>query len=282
MKKLILALTTVLFLLSAGAASAGTAEKVITLVVGDVRAQVDGQDVTMPAPAVIVDERSLVPLRFVGGAFGCDVQWNDASRTATVRLAGHIIEVPIGKSTAVINGLEAPVQVPARIIDGRTYVPLRFVGESLGARVDFDPATYKITIAMQSYMNEEAGFKMVLPPGWVVDREEKDKVDIKVQGQGHCIVSLADSARGTGRDGFPQFADEWLKGYETREKLLQVKNDETAGVIFKEGGSYQIHSIKPLGKGVFKVEASYPEMAAYITLAREYEIVLKTLRDISG
>lgn len=278
MKRLLMALITVLYLvLSSGAASAGIAERVVTLVVGDTQAWVGGHGVVMPAPAVIVDGRTLVPLRFIGEAFGCDVQWNDAARTAVVRMASHIIEVPTDKSSAIINGFEAPVQVPARIIDGRTYVPLRFVGESLGAGVDFDSATYKITVAMRAYVNEEARFKMILPPGWVVDKEEKDKVNITVQGQGYCIVGLADRAQGISRENFPQFADEWLKGHEAKEKLLQVKNDDTAGVVLKDGGFFQIHSVKLMDNGIYMIVAGYPEELADSSLARQYEIVLKTL-----
>ncbi|WP_077715279.1 copper amine oxidase N-terminal domain-containing protein [Desulforamulus ferrireducens] len=39
----------------------------------------------MTAPAQIIKGSTLVPLRFVGEAFGCDVQWNNATQTATIK-----------------------------------------------------------------------------------------------------------------------------------------------------------------------------------------------------
>jgi endonuclease YncB( thermonuclease family) len=56
-----------------------------------------------------------------------------------------VIKLTIGKAVAYINGKPVMLDVPGRIIEGRTMVPLRFVGEGLGAGIKWDGFTIAIT-----------------------------------------------------------------------------------------------------------------------------------------
>lgn len=94
-------------------------ERNVNLVVGESQAQINDNNVTMSAPAQVIEGRTLVPLRFISEAFGCDVNWNNDTKTATVTLVNQTIEVPIGQKYAVINGDKSEVAVPAQLINAR-------------------------------------------------------------------------------------------------------------------------------------------------------------------
>lgn len=117
------------------------------------------------------------------------------------------------------NGDKTRVAVPALLINGNTYVPLRFISENLGAKVDYDAKTRGIVLSMQKYMNEEQGFDMVIPTGWTVGKEMDDGVEIPVadiiQGQ----VGFADSADEVDVSNFNVFAEGVFEEYSDQDEL---------------------------------------------------------------
>jgi N-acetylmuramoyl-L-alanine amidase len=79
-------------------ASVDTGERHIEMTIGSVKATVDATEVKLDAPAVLYLGRTLVPLRFVAEALGCEVAWNETTRTATVQAAvsgGHVTAVEL-------------------------------------------------------------------------------------------------------------------------------------------------------------------------------------------
>ncbi|AEG60766.1 copper amine oxidase N-terminal domain-containing protein [Desulforamulus ruminis] len=280
MKRMILLLTTLLILSVAGSAYAETSQGTVSLIIGDNEAQINGQSVAMAAPAQIIDGRTLVPLRFVGEAFGCDVQWNNTAQTAIVKLVNHAIEVPVSKNHAVINGVETEVQVPAQIIAGSTYVPLRFIGENLGAKVDFNSNTQTIFISIMTYLNKDQNFKMILPPEWIIDEEVSDGVRVIVPGEGYCQVAFADKGEGITPDNFSLFAGEWLKDYDGKNKLSQDIEGVIAGIVFIEDGLIQLHCIKLLDNGIFTFVGAIPETSLDANIQKQCEIALRSLNSL--
>lgn len=109
----------------------------------------DGRQMTFDVPPTIEDGRTLVPLRAIFEGLGADVQWDDGTRTVTAFRESDQIRLQIGSRTAYRNGSPVSLDVPAKIIEGRTMVPLRFVSESLGAEVGWNGTTRVITIASQ-------------------------------------------------------------------------------------------------------------------------------------
>lgn len=90
--------------------------------------------------------RVLVPLRGVFEMMGAHVKWDDDSQTVFANRNDTEVELTIGSNNATVNGRAVLMDVPAQLIGGSTFVPLRFLSESLGARVDFDDATNTINI----------------------------------------------------------------------------------------------------------------------------------------
>jgi len=93
---------------------------------------------------VEVGGRVLVPIRVVSENFGCTVNWDGAARQVTIAGANQVV-MYVNNSTAYINGNGVYLDVPPRLIRSSVYVPLRFVGEALGAAVDYFGSYIDIT-----------------------------------------------------------------------------------------------------------------------------------------
>lgn len=118
----------------------------ITLALNKKEAQVGQKAVALDAIPYLRNGRTLVPLRFIAEAFGSQVSW-DKSKQAVVIVSGakRIVLSP-GEPKALIDGKEFKLEAPAELVNGRSFVPLRFISESLGARVDFSSAKQEIYI----------------------------------------------------------------------------------------------------------------------------------------
>ena len=105
---------------------------------------VDGQK--LDVSTTVESGTTLVPLRAIFQALDATVDWDASTQTVTANKAQTTVKLQIGSPTAYKNGQPVTLQVPGKIIQGNTMVPLRFVSESLGAKVDWDGSTQTITI----------------------------------------------------------------------------------------------------------------------------------------
>ncbi|MES2459642.1 MAG: copper amine oxidase N-terminal domain-containing protein [Armatimonadota bacterium] len=90
--------------------------------------------------------RVLVPLRGVLEKLGAYVQYDSAARVITALKGDLNIRLPIGGREATVNQRPVSLDVPAQVVNGSTLVPLRFVAESLGANVEYNPAANAVAI----------------------------------------------------------------------------------------------------------------------------------------
>ncbi|CAM3912966.1 NlpC/P60 family protein [Alkalicoccus chagannorensis] len=104
----------------------------------EVNVQVNGSGIDTDQAAILKNGRTLVPMRAIFEELGASVQWNSSSQTVSGTLNGQKVSLTIGSSTAYTSVTTVSLDQPAEIINGRTMVPLRFVGESLGASVDWN------------------------------------------------------------------------------------------------------------------------------------------------
>ena len=99
----------------------------------------------------IVEGRTLLPIRWIAEPLGAEVGWDGNERKVTVTLKDTKIELWIGKNIAKVNGINTPIdsnnpKVVPMIINGRTMLPVRFIAENLGCKVDWDSNTRTVTI----------------------------------------------------------------------------------------------------------------------------------------
>ena len=118
---------------------AATATKTIILQIGSTAALVDDQAIINDVAPVIHNDRTLVPIRVITEALGGQVAWNEAAKEVALTVNGKEIKMTIGKVLEKYG--VAPV-----IIGGRTFVPVRFVADELGAVTTWDDATKTVTI----------------------------------------------------------------------------------------------------------------------------------------
>lgn len=107
---------------------------------------VNGKAVSGEMPPIIFSDRSVVPAREVFQMLGADVLWNERSETVTISYLNTVIKLVINSKTAKINSKEVEMEIPAKLINGKTMIPARFVAENLGMEVGFDTKTDTIII----------------------------------------------------------------------------------------------------------------------------------------
>lgn len=103
-------------------------------------------EVSFDTPPVVEGGRTLVPLRTILDLTGAEMDWNNGTQTVTAKKGDITIALTIGSKTAFVNNKPVTLDAPAKITDGRTLVPLRFVSEQLGYKVNYDAAASKVTI----------------------------------------------------------------------------------------------------------------------------------------
>ena len=104
-------------------------------------------------PAIIVNGRTLVPLRAIFEALGATVEWDGSTQTVTSTLKGTTLKLTIGSNVLYKNGTPITLDVPAQLINNRTMVPVRAVSDAFGANVKWDGDTRTVYISTQGKLN---------------------------------------------------------------------------------------------------------------------------------
>ena len=107
---------------------------------------IDGESLVMDVAPIETSGRTLVPMRAIGEALGARVDYFDEDKSIIVTKGNLVIKLTIDSKTVSVNGVVSELDVPATVVDGRTLVPLRFVGESLKATVEWVGETRYVLI----------------------------------------------------------------------------------------------------------------------------------------
>jgi hypothetical protein len=112
-----------------------------------IHATVDGTAVEFAGvQPTMVDGRISVPLREIFQRMGAQVHWNSATSTVTADRTGTNVQLRIGEYTAQVDGRTVNLDSPATLVSGHVMVPIRFVSEALGARVNWHEQTQTVAI----------------------------------------------------------------------------------------------------------------------------------------
>lgn len=108
---------------------------------------IDGQKVNFTNNPIIKNGTTLVEFRPIFEQFNLQISWNGKTQTVTGTNKELTIQLTIGSNTVLVNGAQQELLVAPIIINNRTLVPIRFVSESTGRLVDWDPKTKSIHIS---------------------------------------------------------------------------------------------------------------------------------------
>ena len=143
----------------------------------DVTVYVDGQQVFFPDQSpVIINGHTFVPVRGVFENLGFVIDWDGSTQTVTLFRHDYTIVLPVGSQTFTTNGATFHLNEPARLIGGRTMLPLRLPLESIGYSLDWDSATFSVFITSPQMLmpgpggtppprQPEVVFTPTIPPG---------------------------------------------------------------------------------------------------------------------
>jgi 3D (Asp-Asp-Asp) domain-containing protein len=139
------------------------------LAVNNIKVQINDELVHFPdaQPFVNANNRLMVPIRIITDKLGYSLDWKKTSNNqfqVTVTNKDKSISITTGETTATVNGSKADLDSPALFQEGRVFVPFRFVSESLGIRVQWDPNN------LIAIMNEDGKYHA---PAWYAPRYEK-------------------------------------------------------------------------------------------------------------
>ncbi len=159
-KHLALLLTLVVAVVAAANVSYATDQKIdvyenqqfvksITFFIGWDEYYIDGKTpgYKMDAKPFIENERTYVPVRYLGNALGVpdsNINWNGNTQTATLTRGDTTLRMTVGVPAVTVNNVTKAIEVgPILLSDPawRTYLPARFVAEGLGYEVGWDPET---------------------------------------------------------------------------------------------------------------------------------------------
>ncbi len=120
----------------------------------DISVYIDGVPVSFPAPPIIVNGTTLVPMRAMFEALGAEVDWDDEHQTAYGNAPGVFVSLTIGNSTMGRNFVDVPLAEPARLVNGNTFIPLRAVSECFGMKVDWDAPSNSVIMTSLGTIQE--------------------------------------------------------------------------------------------------------------------------------
>ncbi len=124
--------------------------------------ELNGTEISDKIPGIVLNSRTLAPLRLLAEKMGAEVEWVPDAAQVVVRLGSDTILLTLGSDTAYVNGVAQPLPdgVPATGVrygdQGYTMVPLRFFSETFHCRVDWVQKSYTACVFTPGYVSGES------------------------------------------------------------------------------------------------------------------------------
>lgn len=204
--------------------------------------EINGAEVETDIPPIIIDNRSLVPARAVFEKLGASVKWDETQKKVTVSLKGTDIVLTINNKKASVNQKDVELDVPAKIINNRTMIPVRFVSEQLNAKVGWHPEKNLVTVDTADNTQAMASLKKIeySPKGdteqvtlYVDNYKDSNIFDLDEEGKPvRIVVDLPNT--NLLLSGKPD-----LKGSQVENIRYSQHEDNTSRVVLDLTGKYK-------------------------------------------
>lgn len=139
----------------------------------NIKVVIDGTEIFFDVPPMTISDRTMVPLRAIFEALGATVNWNEATQTVTSQRDDITVKLTIGVLVMYVNRRAVSLDVPARIINNRTLVPVRAISEAFGADVSWNEDAKIVYISSQKTASSK---EQILPAEPISYSGSGDKV----------------------------------------------------------------------------------------------------------
>lgn len=119
---------------------------IVELTIDSKDALINNESKVLDAPAIIKNQRTFVPLRFIGEALNAKVEWKNDTRSIIINDGANTVQMQIGNKVAYKNNNILSLDVAPFIQQDRTYVPLRAISEALNADVEWNANNRKVIV----------------------------------------------------------------------------------------------------------------------------------------
>ena len=124
-----------------------------TFAAGEIRVTVNGENIVFDVPPMIINDRTMIPIRAVFERLNAKVEWDAKTKTVIITSPDHVIRLTVDKLTAYVDGAVKMLDVAPVIINDRVLVPVRFISESLNAKVDWIASSRTVVITYPNPIN---------------------------------------------------------------------------------------------------------------------------------
>ena len=170
LKKTAVAMTILCSVLLCVSVSAAEGDTVVSLQINNPIMEVNGIDAEIDpgrgTKPVVVNDRTLVPIRAIIEAFGGEVGWEQSTNSAVLTMDSDTIRLVIGSNTAYLNGKAQTLDVVPTVINDRTMIPIRFVAEGFNLGVAWDGKTRTVSVIRNSFEDAEYERLMKMVPAY--------------------------------------------------------------------------------------------------------------------
>lgn len=176
------------------------------------------QELVFDVHPITRNGRTLVPVRGILEPLGASFDWNSKEGIVTATKGSTVVKLQINSEVAFVNGREIRLEAPAQINQGRTLVPLRFISEAFGHKVDWDAATTRVTVDNAYYFFLDRTKKPI-------EKIEPQKLDSSFVGNWEIWVPGGYATTGStlNGDGSTTIKQEYVQG--AKGKTLRIKGD---------------------------------------------------------
>ncbi len=113
---------------------------------GRIRVKIDSDIIGFDSEPFLENDRTFVPMRKIFEKLGATIEWDDTTQTVTGTKGDTVVKLTIGNPVATVNGTEVTLDAVPQLRNSRTMIPLRFVAEALGCKVDWSDSNNLVII----------------------------------------------------------------------------------------------------------------------------------------
>lgn len=214
----------------------------------NIRVVINNKNLKMDIPPCIINGWTMVPVRAIFEGLGATVSWDENTGLITATRDNSTIVMQNGQSIAVVNDQSIKLDVPVRIIENRTMVPLRFIAKGFHDTVKWDRHSRTVYITSQ-YLYENSNIDIKKP-----DLDSTDRILEKDTEITYATSKTEWFKAGT---AISFYDNKYVKrGTLLNDSFLKCSSD--TAVPFKTGTEVTFNKYGMVESGVLKNDANLP------------------------